>query len=293
MSSRAAGPAAGIAFGIKPCLGIFRMRLIAGMQYRAAAWAGVATQFFWGGIQLIVFFAFYQSAGLAVPGGAPASGGMPPLSFRALADLIWLRQAFLALVMLWSMYNELLDIISSGNMAYELCRPLPLYTFWFARILAFRISRTVLRCFHILVVSFLLPEPWPFHLPPDLGALLYFIPALVMAALIATALSLFSCLITFVSLSTYAGRFLLGIISEFLMGAVIPIPFMPPGMQKILGFLPFRYTADFPFRVWSGDISGAEALAGLVMQFLWLLALIGLGVWGFRAVQRRIVIQGG
>jgi ABC-2 type transport system permease protein len=265
------------------------MRLIAGMQYRAAAWAGVATQFFWGGIQLLVYLAFYRSAGF-MESAVPAE---PPLSVRALADFIWLRQAFLALVMLWSMDNELLDMIAGGNMAYELCRPFPLYPFWFARLLAFRIARTALRCFPILIVSFFLPEPWGFHLPPDIGALLYFIPALVMAALIVTALSLFSCLITFVSLSTYAGRLFLGIVAEFLMGAIIPIPFMPRKMQTILGFLPFRYTADFPFRVWSGDISGAEALAGLGMQFLWFAVLTGLGAWGFSAVQRRIVVQGG
>jgi ABC-2 type transport system permease protein len=265
------------------------MRLIAGMQYRAAAWAGVATQFCWGAMQLLIYFAFYRSAGF-IEGAAPAE---PPMSFRALADLVWLRQAFLALIMLWSMDNEVLEIISSGNMAYELCRPLPLYPFWFARILAFRISRTLLRCFPILVVSFFLPEPWGFHAPPDAGALLYFIPALVMAALIVTALSLFGCLITFASLSTYAGRVFLSVIGEFLMGAVIPIPFMPLAMQKILNFLPFRYTADFPFRVWSGDIAGAEALAGLGLQFLWLAALSGLGMWGFRTAQRRIVIQGG
>jgi ABC-2 type transport system permease protein len=218
---------------------------------------------------------------------------LAPMSFRALADLVWLRQAFLALIMLWSMDNEILDMISSGNVAYELCRPLSLYSFWFARILAFRISRTALRCFPIFIIAFLLPEPWGFHLPPDISALLYFIPALIMAALIVTALSLFSCLITFKSLSTYAGRLFLGVIGEFLMGAIIPIPFMPEGMQKVISFLPFRYTADFPFRVWSGDIAGAGALSGLGIQFLWLAALTGLGLWGFKSVQRRIVVQGG
>jgi ABC-2 type transport system permease protein len=266
------------------------MRLIAGMQYRAAAWAGVATQFFWGAMQLIVFYAFYRSAGYAAAGGEGPAG---PLSFRALADFVWLRQAFLALVMLWAMDNELLEIIASGNAAYELCRPLSLYAFWFARILAYRISRTLLRCFPILVICSFLPGPYGFHLPPDFQAALCFIPAMMLAALLATALSLFSCLITFKSLSPYAGRLFLGVTGEFLMGAVIPIPFMPAPMRRILNILPFRYTADFPFRVWSGDIAGAEALAGLGAQFLWLAVLIGLGVWGFRTALRRVIVQGG
>ena len=266
---------------------MFRMRLIAGMQYRAAAWAGVATQFFWGAIQLLVFYAFYQSAGMNAP------GALAPMEFGQLADFTWMRQAFLALVMLWSMDNELLELIASGNVAYELARPLSLYSFWFARILAFRISRTVLRCLPIFIVASLLPEPWGFHLPRSGAAFLLFIPSLAIAAFLATALSMFICYLTFVSLSPLGARLALGTVVEFLMGAIIPIPFMPPLFQRLCYFLPFRYMADFPFRVYSGNIGPGEALGGLCLGLIWLFILIGLGVWGFRSALRRLVIQGG
>jgi ABC-2 type transport system permease protein len=272
--------------GIQPYFGIFKIRLIAGMQYRAAAWAGVATQFFWGGMQLLIFYAFYESAGLN-------AGAASPMSFSQLADFIWMRQAFLALVMLWSMDLELLETIASGNVAYELTKPLSLYTFWFARILAYRISRTVLRCFPIFIVAFLLPGDWGFHLPGGIEALALFVPSLILAALLVTALSMLTCLLTFVSLSPHGARLILGVAGEFLMGAIIPIPFMPPPLQFLTALLPFRYTADFPFRVYSGSISGNEALLGLGIQVFWLLALVALGLLGFRAVMKRLVIQGG
>jgi ABC-2 type transport system permease protein len=270
------------------------MKLIAGLQYRAAAWAGVGTQFFWGGINLLVFAAFYQSAGYS--GAAISVAGISgdgPMSFAQLADLVWMRQAFLALVMLWSMDNELLDMIAGGNVAYELCRPFTLYTFWFSRILALRISRTLLRCVPILVIAFLLPEPWRFHLPADPAAALLFIPSLILAALLVTALSMFTCVLTFVSLSPYGGRLIMGALGEFLMGTLIPIPFMPPGLRRVVEYLPFRYTADFPFRLYSGHIAGNEALGGLALQFCWTFVLIALGLLCFRSIQRRIVIQGG
>jgi len=270
-----------------PYLGIFKIRLIAGMQYRAAAWAGVATQFFWGGIQLIVFHAFYESAGLNAP------GAVAPMGFGQLADFVWMRQAFLALVMLWSMDPELLEMIASGNVAYELTKPLSLYAFWFTRILAYRLSRTVLRCFPIFIVAFLLPGAWGFHLPGSLEALALFIPSLALAALLVTALSMLTCLLTFVSLSPHGARLLLGVVGEFLMGSIIPIPFMPPSLQLVTALLPFRYTADFPFRLYSASISGNEALLGLGMQVFWLLAMVGIGLLGFRAAMRRLVIQGG
>jgi ABC-2 type transport system permease protein len=264
---------------------MFRMKLIAGLQYRAAAWAGVATQFFWGGISLLVFAAFYQSAGLEAGGG--------PMDFGQLADLVWLRQAFLALVMLWSMDNEILELIAGGNLAYELCRPLSLYAFWFCRILALRISRTLLRCAPILIVASFLPEPWRFHLPPDPAAALLFIPSLCLAALLVTALCMFTCVLTFLSLNPSGARLFFGTLGEFLMGALIPIPFMPPAMQRVLDWLPFRYTADFPFRLYSGHIAGREALTGLALQCLWIVLLVAGGLLSFRAIQRRVVIQGG
>ena len=272
---------------LKPYLGLFRMRLVAGMQYRAAAWAGVATQFFWGAMQLLIFYAFYQSAGMN-----KADSGAP-MSFSQLADFIWMRQAFLALVMLWSMDNELLELIAGGNVAYELARPLSLYAFWFARILAFRIARTLLRCFPIFIIAFLLPGSWGFHLPQSVAAFAFFVPSLIFATLLVTAVSMLTCYLTFITLSPVGARLAMGAAVEFLMGAVIPIPFMPPMLQRVCFFLPFRYIADFPFRVYSGSISGAEALSGLGLQIFWLLALIALGFWGFRSALKRLVIQGG
>ena len=56
-----------------------------GLQYRAAAAAGVITQFTWGFMELLVFRAFYQADASAFP-----------MSFEAVVSYIWLQQAFLA-----------------------------------------------------------------------------------------------------------------------------------------------------------------------------------------------------
>ena len=40
---------------MKACLSFFRMRLINGMQYRTAAWAGIVTQFFWGFMEILLY----------------------------------------------------------------------------------------------------------------------------------------------------------------------------------------------------------------------------------------------
>jgi ABC-2 type transport system permease protein len=257
------------------------MRLIAGMQYRAAAWAGVTTQFFWGGIELLVYAAFYRSA------SAPT-----PIAYDQLADLIWLRQAFLALVMLWMQDNSLLDMVVKGDVAYELCRPLDLYSFWFARLLALRFSRAALRCVPILVIAALLPEPFRFHLPPSSQAAVCFLLALVFATFLVVALSMFIYLLTFFTLNPYS-CLIISVASDFLMGTLIPIPLMPDSLQRVLALLPFRYMADFPFRVYSGHIAGTEALTGLGIQLCWITFFVISGGMAFRGIQRRLVVQGG
>ena len=78
-------------------LSFFRIRFLAGLQYRAAAWAGVATQFAWGGLTILMFRAFYQSGKNSFP-----------MEFSDLSTYIWLQQAFLSMFASWSMENDLI-----------------------------------------------------------------------------------------------------------------------------------------------------------------------------------------
>ena len=65
----------------------FRIRLVTGLQYRTAAWAGLCTQFFWGFLQIFIYQAFYAGTGQNVP-----------MDFEKLVTYIWLQQALLTLV---------------------------------------------------------------------------------------------------------------------------------------------------------------------------------------------------
>ncbi|MDD4113691.1 MAG: ABC transporter permease, partial [Herbinix sp.] len=80
---------------------------------------------------------------------------------------------------------------------------------------------------------------------------------------------------------------------EFFAGMTIPIPLMPPGLQRICMMLPFRYTSDLPFRVYSGNIATNEALMGIALQMVWIIVLIPAGAFLMRKVIRLSVVQGG
>ena len=68
---------------------------------------------------------------------------------------------------------------------------------------------------------------------------------------------------------------------------------MPAGLQKALNFLPFRYTADLPFRIYSGHIPAADAGRQILIQLFFILALGALAFFCFRRAVGRVVIQGG
>jgi ABC-2 type transport system permease protein len=263
-------------------ISVWKLRFINGLQYRAAALAGMATQLFFGFIFIMIFVAFYSQSTV-----------QPPISLKDLVVYVWLQQIFLAFIMLWFRDNEIFQLITSGNIAYELCRPCSIYPFWYAKLLAQRLSSAILRCFPILVVVLVLPQPYRMSLPPSLTALVLFILTLVLGLLVIVAISMLIYISVFWTMSPTGSTLMISVAGEFFAGMVIPVPLMPLWLQKIAYLLPFRWTADFPFRVYSGQIGQAEALWGVLVQLLWLVILIGVGIWSLRKALRQVVVQGG
>ena len=265
---------------MKAYFSVFRMRLINGMQYRVAAVAGVATQFFWGFMFIMIYEAFYQSAVKT-----------PPIELSQLVSYIWLQQAFLVFIVLWYRDGEIFNLITSGNIAYELCRPFRLYEFWYAKLLAQRFSGALLRCFPILVIAFLMPEPYGISMPPNFAAFVLFLLTLMLGLLVLVSISMFIYISVFVTMSPVGSLLMIGIAGDFLAGGIIPVPLMPVWLQKISYALPFRLAADLPFRVYSGNIPVSGAFAGIIIQIIWLAVLILLGKLAMNKVLRHIVVD--
>jgi ABC-2 type transport system permease protein len=263
-------------------LSIWRLRFITGLQYRAAALAGMVTQLFFGFVFIMVFVAFYDHSIVQLP-----------ISLKDLVTYVWLQQIFLAFIMLWFRDSEIFQMITNGNIAYELCRPCGIYPFWYAKLLAQRLSSAMLRCFPILIVVFALPQPFRMSLPPSISELLLFLITLVLGLLVIVAISMLIYISVFWTMSPTGSTLMIAVAGEFFAGMVIPIPLMPQWLQNIAYALPFRWTMDFPFRVYSGHIPQAEALWGILVQLAWLAVLVGFGRWSLHKALRQVVVQGG
>ena len=116
-----------------PYLAVVSARYRTLLQYRAAAFAGLVTQCFWGALKLMVLAAFYA-----------ASQQDQPMSLPEVVAYIWLGQAFFGMLP-WTIDGEFAQKVRDGSIAYDLLRPVDLYALWYSHTLAYRIAPTTLR----------------------------------------------------------------------------------------------------------------------------------------------------
>lgn len=253
-----------------------------GLQYRAAAFAGVITQFAWGFMEIMMFRAFYRTGASSFP-----------MTFPAACAYVWMQQAFLTLFMAWMMENEIFDSIANGNISYELCRPVNIYNMWFSRSLANRLSKAVLRSLPILLVAAFLPAPYGLMFPASPLAFLLFLITLFAGVGVTVSFCMLVYMFSFFTISPAGIRIVAVSMVEFLSGATIPLPFFPEKVRALLELLPFASMQNVPLRIYSGDLSGAAAGRALLLQFFWLFALIGLGRLLDAFAMKKVTIQGG
>ncbi len=127
---------------------------------------------------------------------------------------------------------------------------------------------------------------------PSWAEVLAFFFAIWGAYLIRTmALSLLG-LITFWTTRVSALFELYFALELLLSGRLVPMSLMPAWVQTLSGYLPFRWTFQFPIEALVGQLPPAELWAGLGMQALWIVigTLLVQAVW--RVAIRRYAAVG-
>lgn len=261
---------------------IFRLRIRADVQYRIAAISGIATQVFFGFIFLSIYLNFYGDSNVA-------NG----FTKQHLVNYMWLQQAFLTLIALWIRDNDFFNLIATGDIAYELCRPVSIYRFWYSKLLASRIAKALLRFFPVIVVGFLMPAPYGMSLPASPTHFILFMVTMMLGVMLNVVLSMFIYISVFVTLSPLGSLLLFSLIGEFLSGMVLPVPLMPEGLRNVVLFLPFSKVGDLPFRLYSGNLSVAYGIEGVISQILWITVLAILGEYLMNRSVKKLVVQGG
>jgi len=266
-----------------PYLAVLRARFVLMLQYRAAAFAGFATQCWWGGIKIMVMAAFYAGA------------AHQPISLAQVITYTWLGQGLLGLLP-WQADAEISDAVESGNVAYERLRPVDTHTLWLARAIAARAANTSLRVVPMFVVAaMLLPlaglGAWSWHLPATRSAAALFAVSISLTVLLSSSFTvLLNIAVT--ALKTRRAANLAPVLVSPLSGMIVPLVLMPAWSQPFLFWQPFAGLVDIPYRIYFANLTGTGALAGIVAQSIWIVCFIVIGrVWMAR-VMARVDMQG-
>jgi ABC-2 type transport system permease protein len=268
----------------RPYLAVLSARFSLMLQYRTAAWAGVATQFWFGAIRVMILAAFYAS-----------STGKAPLSLTQSVTYVWLGQAFLAMLP-WAADPDIATAANSGDVGYERLRPIDTYFLWFARALAWRIANTSLRAGPVFVLAAIgMPllglHQWAWQMPASTSAAVLFVVSIVLTALLSSAMTVILNVVVTALKTVRAASLSMSLVNLF-SGLVIPLALMPGWAQPFLFWQPFAGLADIPYRIYFGNLNGLHAIEGLAAQTLWIVLIVLGGRAWLANVIARIDMQG-
>ncbi len=257
---------------------VFKMRLRMELQYRGAMIGGILCQMFFGLILVALYRALYAGKPQSVP-------------IESVATYVWLQQAFFRMML--ASDSELVDKIRSGDISYDLCRPVNMYGFYYARIMAQKLMGSLMRAVPMLVMAFALPKGWGMSLPNSALGLITAIPALLLGLLCVCALENITVAFTMITLDPRGMQGLLNLLMLTLSGNLFPLTLFPESWQKVITFFPYAQLLDAPIRLYAGEYAPGDALRVYALQAFWVIILIAIGVSMWNANRKRMIVQGG
>ena len=263
---------------MKAYFSVFRMRWRMELQYRGAVIGGVVCQVFFGLILVWLYRALYA--------GKPQS-----LPIENVVSYVWLQQAFFRMLLSWD--TELLDKIRTGGIAYDLCRPLRLYGYYYARIMAQKLMGSLLRAAPMLIFACLLPKGIGLSAPASIPALVAALLGLLLGLLCVCALENITQAFTMRTLDHRGVMALLNLLMMTLSGNVLPLTLFPDSWQRVITALPYAQLLDTPIRIYTGQYALGDAPGALLLQLAWTGLLAGLGLLLWQHNQKRLIVQGG
>lgn len=267
---------------MKKYLCYFRIIFTNGLQYRTAALAGCVTQFGWGLMTILMFRAFYRS-----------DPGSIPMEMSQLCSYIWLQQAFLHMFATWYWDSDFFEMIRSGGIAYELSRPADIYGMMFSKQCAVRMSGAFLRCIPTLAAASLLPEGYRLSLPGSPADFILFLIAMPLGMFTVTAFTSLVYVAALYTVSSKGVQMAASTLADFFSGGLIPVTFFPSGLRIFAELTPFGAMENLPMRIYSGNITGTDAMMGIFLQLFWICVMVLIGKLWLSKALGRITVQGG
>lgn len=202
---------------------------------------------------------------------------------------------FIALIMVerltsaWDVW-EMDRQIREGTFSYQIVRPFHPIHWAIAENIVYKGLFLVVLVPCWIILSFFIPS-----LQLQLSASQWglFLAALLLGAIIRFAFSYMFGLLGFWLTKVTAIYAVFETVSLFISGRIAPFSLLPPVIQDISAFLPYRYMIGFPLEILTNAADPNTILAGFIGALIWAVILIGTIRWLWKAGLKKNQAVGG
>jgi ABC-2 type transport system permease protein len=246
--------------------------------YRAATFAGLATNAFFGLLRAAMMVALYAG-----------QGSVSGMTIQDAITYTGLTQAMIAFLSLFSWF-EIINSVQSGQVGADLLKPVSYFRFWMAQDLGRSLVSLLLRgltlmVFYALVFDITVPQ-----LP---GQWLALVIALGLAWLVSYTWRFLINLAAFWTPDAVGVARFFFALSWVMSGFFMPLNFYPQWFVRLCYLTPFPSMVSTVVNIYLGLLDGPAMVQALFVQALWALGLAVLSSLVLAAGVRRLVIQGG
>lgn len=208
---------------------------------------------------------------------------------------IWMTQIFFGLIP-WNMLEDFY-MIKSGQISYELVRPITLYSLWMKKTLATRIAGIIIPMVLVTFISssvlFLFNMTEYMLTFPTWIFFLLFLLSIAVSFILSAEITVFFNAITLYTVDASGSVGIFNTLSYFLSGMVIPLSLFPTVLQGFFIFQPYKGVIDTPAMIFSQQYTIRESLYFIGLQVMWVLILYVLNTKLIASGIKKLVIQGG
>lgn len=267
---------------IAPYWALLRQQLIAGLQFRAGLWAKLTTNIFWGYVRAVIIWAFYKYG-----------SGSASISLQQAVGIIWLQQIALNLVSGFGMDFTVWEKIRSGNVGYELLRPLDVYAHWYANAVAVKLAPFLTAIVPVAAVALLVPGELGLMPPVSFMHLIACLFTLMTGLVLSCGtICLSYAMLMDVRVGEAPSNMMMTLI-QIMAGAYLPLSLWPQWMQGFLYWQPFAGVLDLPLRFYVGAAPVSDVLRVVLIQAGWATLIIWAGRRWIGRNLKKLTMQGG
>jgi ABC-2 type transport system permease protein len=182
------------------------------------------------------------------------------------------------------------DAVRDGSIIMDLLKPTNFQLYHYFRSFGRAVFMFIFMTLPIIVVASVL---FPVQLPSGkLGPYLFPL-SMVLSFFLHAGISYLTGLVAFFTRNNEGVFRFKQLLVEVFSGVMIPITFFPGWVQNVLFWLPFKYIAYAPLRIYLGMEPLSRVHQGVLLQIMWIIIIYAAGQLLWHYGIRRLEIQGG